>query len=427
MILKCLNCGKESKEFLCENCRTEKILDKVFNEIKSYTVENCGNEFIHTYAETFEKPYEVRTCIPEILKLFNNSAAEYYYCRYYWLVREEKFEENALSYLDSHEKMDCKKQTVLNDLLTFYLRNDFVKPRKWCELIKASDNLCCELYYNAAQFFAMIGEYDFADEIIDKALAYCSEDTYNQFLFYPREKEMESLTKLKADNHRYRTKKPYWPSTQERRCAVAAIYDKKGISYPRIEPKPLKIKECDFIPIKETVDTQYLNYCAFWCAEVFVKAAIKGIYQIAAVKIRNGEITNEFQSYVRPWDGMAGKKAAAKEAGIDVSVLDMAQDVDQVISRFFDFIGNDVLISTEALGNQAKLISRAARYSGMKEITNRFFDLLDYAADISAEFDMQNNTRKYLLDYFKLSEGKDSLEKAKRNVDIYNCLNRIGD
>lgn len=425
--MKCLHCGKESKEFLCENCRTEDILDKVFNEIKSYNSESCSNEFIRKYAETFEKPDDIRICIPDILKLFDDLTVQYYYCRYYWLVREKRFEETAINYLDSHEEMEHKKQTVLNDLLIFYMRNDFVKPRKWCELIKDSEKLCCELYYNAAQFFAMTGEYDFADEIISKALSYCSDDTYNQFLFYSREKEMESLTKLKADNHRYRTKKPYWPSTQERRYAIAAIYEKKGILYPRIEPKPLKIRESDFMPIKEALDTEYSDYCAFWCAETFVKAAIKGIYQIAAVKARDRKIVDEFQSYVRPWDGTAGKKAAAKKAGIDISVLDMAQDVDQVMNCFFDFVENDVLISTGALGSQAKLISRAARYSGRKEITNKFFDLLDYAADISVEFDMQNNTREYLLHYFKLSEGKDALEKAKRNVDIYNCLIRIGD
>jgi len=271
----------------------------------------------------------------------------------------------------------------------------------------------------------MTGDYDIADEIIDKVLAYCGDNSYNSFLFYSREKEAESLAKLKETNNYYRTKKPYWPVTEERRRLIASTYDEKGIAYPRIELKPAKIKESDFIPVKETFDNAHKNYCAFWCAETSGITGVKSVYQIAAVKVRSSVAVDEFQRYIRPWDGLVSKQAAAKEAEIDIDVLTLAEDVDQVMKSFFGFVGNDVLISTGALGNQAKLISRAARYSGMNEIPNLFFDLLDYAADISKDFDMQNNTREYLLKYFNLLEGGDSIEKAKRNVDIYARLTEV--
>ena len=421
--MKCLNCGRESENHLCANCISENTLNFIFSELMHYNAETCSSESLRKYVEAFENPYEARKCIPNVLLLFDKSVAEYYYCRYYKIVRDDRFEEAAISYLNTHGIPDIKKQFVLYDLLGYYLRNDFVKPQKWCEYIKDTDNLCCELYYSAAQFFAMVGDYDLSDLVINKALTYCNDSTYESFLVYSRENEIESLTKLSKDVIRYRTKRPYWPTTEERRRAVAAIYEEKGIAYPRIESMPKKVEESDFTPVSEFMGKLGGEYCAFWCAELFSNSAAKDIYQIAAVIVRNGVVTDEFQRYIRPKKATAAaKKSAAKETGVDIEVLNSAEDVDQVMKKFFSFVENNILVSTDALGNQAKLISRAARYSGMKSIPNLFFDLLDYAANISSEFDMQNNNREYLLMHFNISEGKDALEKAKKSVEIYNHL-----
>ncbi len=423
--MQCLNCGKENEHLLCTACLSEKVLGEIYDEIRLYKPETCTNEYVRAYVEGFENPYASRDHLPEIFKLFDESVTEFYYCRYYKLVRDERFEEAAKTYFDSHDMEEDKTQLVLCDLLDSYLRNDFVKPRKWCEMISDSENICCELYYRAAQYFSMVGDYDKAEKLINSSIQKCQDESYDRFLIYTREKEIESLEKLRVDNERYRTKKPYWPATEERRRAVAAIYDEKGIVYPRISSKPQKVKENEFTPISEYMDDVPVEYCAFWCAESFSISAAKGIYQIAAVKVRDGKITEEFQSFVRPWDGTAAKKSAAKEAGVDIDVINAAEDVDLVMKKFFDFVEDDILVSTGALGNQAKLISRAARYTGKNKIENEFFDLLDYAADVSEEFDMQNNTREYLLKRFELDEGKDSLEKAKKNVFILEKLKEL--
>ena len=97
------------------------------------------------------------------------------------------------------------------------------------------------------------------------------------------------------------------------------------------------------------------------------------------------------------------------------------------MSKFFEFVGDDVLISTGALGNQAKLISRAARYAGMREIKNEFYDLLDLAVDTDSEFDLANNTREYLLAHFSIAEGKSALEKAQINKQLYDALKNYGE
>ena len=424
----CINCGLENNKLLCECCLTEPVLEKVINEIRDYGKQICENEYIVEYVSAFNEPKDACICIPEIANYFDKETAEYFTCLYYKCIKNERFEITAIDYLENHSEWDKKKQRILYELLDFYLRSDFEKPQKWCEFIKTTDNLYCELYYQAAQFFAMVGDYSFSDEIILKALNYCNDGTYNNYMFNSKEQELANFEKLAATILNYKTKKPYWPNTEERRRLIAAIYEQKGIKFPRITLKTKKVEECDFQPISISDNDIHQNYSAFWCAETFVKHEAKGIYQIAACKVQNGRIVDEFQSFIKPADGGdKSKEYAAKEVGVDVCIIKDAHDIDEVMPIFFNFVGEDVLISTGALGKQSKLISRAARYTGLNKIENLFFDLLDYAADLSPDYDLQNNTREYLLEHFNLTEGRDSLAKARRNVEIYNYLSKLGE
>lgn len=424
--MKCLNCGKTAETFLCCDCQTIEILDKVFNEIRFYKPENCENPYLIEYASGLTEKYEERDALPVILNLFDFEISEFYYCQYYRMRRDVRFEDAAVTYLNAHDLTNIRTQNVLYDLIESYIPNDFIKPKKWCETIAESQSLCCELYAVAAKYFAMIGEYDLADSVTEKGIEMCNDADSRIFLFYSPENMVSRLEKQKEDTNRYRTKKPYWPATEERRRAVAMFYDEKGIKYPRIENRPEKIKESEFAPINECFDDDLTDYCAFWCADTFSLSAAKGIYQIAAVKVRDGEIVDEFQQLIRPWDGIADRKDAAKKAGVELSFIESAEDVDQVMPKFFAFVEDDILVSTGALGNQAKLISRAARYAGMKEIKNEFYDILDLAADTSPEFDLANNTREYLLNHFSVEEGKTALEKAKINKRLYDELVSCG-
>ena len=424
--MKCLNCGKATETFLCCDCQTIEILDKVFNEIRFYNPENCDNPYLIKYVSGLSKKYEERDALPAILDLFDFEISEFYYCWYYKMRRDVRFEDAAIAYLNTHDLTNIRTQKILYSLIESYIPNDFIKPKKWCELIAGSNNLCCELYAVTAKYFAMIGEYDLADSATEKGIEECNDIDRRILLYCSPENMISKLEKQKEDTNRYRTKKPYWPVTEERRRAVAMFYDEKGIKYPRIENKPEKIKENEFAPINECFDNDLKDYCAFWCSEAFSVSAAKPIYQIAAVKVRNGEIMDEFQQLIRPCDGVAGRKDAARQANVDISVIESAEDVDQVMPKFFAFVGDDILVSTGALGNQAKLISRAARYSGMKEIKNEFYDILDLAADVSADFDLANNTREYLLSHFSIEEGKTALEKAKINKLLYDELVSCG-
>lgn len=426
--MKCLNCGCLSESYLCEKCRTPDVLDKIFNEIRFYNPETCENSFVIEFVSGVSEKYEERKILPQVLDYFDFNVTEYYYCLYYKTMRDERFESNALKYLDNHDINDIRTQRVLYDLLDFYIPNDFIKPKKWCDIIAENENLCCELYAVAAKFLSMIAEYDESDSMVEKAIRLCNDIENRRLLFSSLENMMNRLEKQKQDTLRYRTKKPYWPATEERRRAVAMFYDEKSISYPRIESRPPKTPENEFAPINECYDEKLNEYCAFWCSEAFSVSPVKSIYQIAAVKVNNSKIIDTFESFIRPWDsGAVSRKSAAKEAGVSLDVIEGAEDVDIVLPKFFEFVGESVLVSTAALGNQSKLLCRAARYAGMKGIKNEFFDLLDFAADTSEEFDLSNNSREYLLSHFSIDEGKSSLDKAKINKQFYDLLINYGE
>ena len=427
--MKCLNCGCASERYLCPDCTTADILSKIFFEIRSYKPETCENPYLAEFAAGLTKKYEERDILPEILGYFDFETAEYFYCQYYRMHRDDRFEDAAITYLNRHDLLEIRSQRILYALLDSYIPNNFIKPKPWCEMISASDDFCCDLYLTAAKYYAMIGEYDLSDATADKAdeIARGDED-HSRLLYFSPEGILIRLEKQKADTLRYRTKKPYWPLTEERRRAVAMFYDEKGIKYPRIENKPMKVPENEFAPINECFDEMLTDYCTFWCSEVFSVSGIKCIYQIAAVKVRDNQVVDTFETLVRPWDArIEARKSAAKEIGVPVEALESAEDVDLVMQKFFAFVGDNILVSTGALGNQAKLISRAARYAGMKEIRNSFFDLLDLAADVSEEFDLANNTRDYLLTHLDIPEGTNALEKAQVNKILYDALMRYGD
>lgn len=426
--MKCLHCGAEQGHYLCDKCLTEEILEKVFYELIFFKPDSCSSPYIAELVSKQTVKYAERTIIPEILDLFPVEVSAFFSCRYSFITKEPAFERDAIDFIGTHDLNDKNTQRVLYDLLDLYLRNDFIKPRRWCDLILASDNLCYELYASATQYYSMVGDYDLAEQVLNKATNYCEDSAYNQFLRLPRDKAVDNLAKLKNDLLRYRTKKPYWPNTEERRRAVAMFYDEKGIAYPRIENRPPKVSENEFEPINECFAESLLDFCTFWCSEAFSVTASKCIYQIAAVKVRSGAITETFESFIRPWDaGSSARKTAAKEIDVSVETIESALDVDLVMKNFFAFVGHDTLVSTGALGNQAKLISRAARYAGMRKIENEFFDLLDLAADASPDFDMNNNTREFLLDHFSIIEGKTALEKAMANKALYDTLVNYGD
>ena len=73
-----------------------------------------------------------------------------------------------------------------------------------------------------------------------------------------------------------------------------------------------------------------------------------------------------------------------------------------------------------ALGQQAKFLSRTARYAGLKEIKNKFYDILDLAADKDAAFDLAIIYVSFFYSVFLLMKAR-TLWKNQRSAEAVLC------
>ena len=413
--MKCLICGTESNNVLCDSCNNQENVALLFHLLGDYGAELDNYPIVEGYISGFEKKTEARRILIDIAKNYNGSDADYYLCRAYTLTYDEAFENSALEYLEKHKDNDSHRQRVLLDLLNTYVSKVFSKPETICKGVLETDGLFSELYYKVAEYYATVGDYDVSESLITKTLEKLNNGTCSPMI-YPLEREVAEFEKLKGKVEKYRTVKPYWPNNPEKRRIVAEIYDAKGIEHPRIEPKPKKVSEADFKPISEMLDPPN-RYVSFWCTEVFNTVA-KDICEIGAITIDGDTQIDSFHSYIKPWKSNAaaiGRLNLARE-------LQDAPDVDFVIDDFIKYIGNDPLVAPGALESQGNLLTRAFRYAGKDHIDNEFFDLLDYADDTSDSFDVW--TRDKLIERFGLADGGNALEKAIVNNEIYNALRK---
>lgn len=413
------------------------MFEELSRVLRYYQQGRTDNPYLKAYIEEVGSGNETYRQFVDVLSMINDPEASYYICLYHAYLRDDMFEDLAIAYVETHE-FDRKAQTVLYDLLSYYMFSDFEKPERWVRMIMERENVALELYRLAATYYSLVGEYDLADKAISKAIEMLGQNQIEKrMLFGFPESEKEKFDKLSGKIKKYRVGRPYWPSDLERRKKIIAVYDKKGIQHPPFEKtRDVKeatavrthyghTKESDFEPITEYVGDKISDYCSFWCNEAFALHNHKDIYEIAAIRVRGDKIISRFQRFIRPWSaGSVAKRDVARKLEISEDDVEKLEGVYDVIKDFFDFVGKDILLSTDALGKQKDLLSRAARYADMTRISSQFLDLLDYAADVNSNYDMKNYNREFLISHFSLEDDGDAMVKAENNVKVYNALKK---
>lgn len=111
------------------------------------------------------------------------------------------------------------------------------------------------------------------------------------------------------------------------------------------------------------------------------------IIEIGAVKLKNGKIIEEFGSFVKPVSKIPPK--ITELTGIDNEMVSNAPQIDEVINRFLDFIGDSVLVAHNATFDYAFL--RAALHKSQHN--QDIFTVIDTLSLSRAIFPQLKNHR----------------------------------
>lgn len=113
--MKCLYCGNESDGYLCLDCRTSEIIEKIYYQIMYYdTQKNQATPFVNEYEQHFENYKDARSVIVDLLDLFPDEMVAYYRCMYSRATNDDDFENLAISYIETHDFLEKRTQRVMS-------------------------------------------------------------------------------------------------------------------------------------------------------------------------------------------------------------------------------------------------------------------------------------------------------------------------
>lgn len=122
------------------------------------------------------------------------------------------------------------------------------------------------------------------------------------------------------------------------------------------------------------------------------------ITEIGAVRVRDGEVLDEFNMLVNP--GVPIPEDIVRLTGISDEMVANEPPIDVVLPKFLDFIGDSVLVAHNA-GFDTGFISYAAQRLGLN-FTNPYLDTVSMSRYVNPE--LQKHKLDILADYFRLGD-----------------------
>lgn len=146
------------------------------------------------------------------------------------------------------------------------------------------------------------------------------------------------------------------------------------------------------------------------------------IIEISAVKVRNGEVVDEFSELVNP--GRSIPMAASMVNNIFDDMVADAPSFDEVLPRFLDFIGDDILVGHNINSFDMKFLYRdCEKYFG-QTLTNDFVDTLRIAKMVFP--DWRHRRLSDLADYYGISTrgAHRALADCKMNQKVFELMGK---
>ena len=148
------------------------------------------------------------------------------------------------------------------------------------------------------------------------------------------------------------------------------------------------------------------------------------ITEIGAVKVENGVVTDTFSMLANP--GRSITPHVVKLTHITDEMVADKPPVDEVVKKFIEFAGDNILVGHSIKTSDLPHICRVAARAGL-EFKNEFFDTCDYAAKFKEKYGWQKIRLEYLSELFGI-EQKDAhraSSDARANVGVYFALKAL--
>ncbi|WP_022757015.1 exonuclease domain-containing protein [Butyrivibrio fibrisolvens] len=148
------------------------------------------------------------------------------------------------------------------------------------------------------------------------------------------------------------------------------------------------------------------------------------IIEIGAVKVRNGEIVDRFDMLANP-----GRKIVPMISRLTHITDEMVANeppVEEVIKKFKEFVGNDILVGHNIKSCDIPHISRAAKRAGVK-IDNKYLDTKILAKKVKESKGWDKITLPYLAEFygFEHKEVHRAWSDAEVNARLYFELQKV--
>ncbi len=151
-----------------------------------------------------------------------------------------------------------------------------------------------------------------------------------------------------------------------------------------------------------------------------LRAKNSEIIEIAALKVKEGSVIEEFQTFVKPKVPVSPEISAIN--GITNDMLTEAPNIKSATNNFLNFLGNNIIVGHNLEGFAFKFLSKAL-HTCDKKIHNDYIDLSSFA-----DYCLWNKIPDYKLStvtkYFSVSD--DNNERALKDCYlIYHCYCKL--
>lgn len=408
--MKCFFCGKKSNEIVCDNCLSKTSLEDYYQRLISF---NNEDDIFQLYLkENNNNRHELcKNHLNNLIRIYGEKD-DFTICKLFNYANAENATSKYKEYITKHLISEEKTQIVLNMYLKKMMVSNYEEAAKLCELIENEDSLYAELFIKCGRFYSMVGDYDKAEEILSKTLNRLKKGELKTI--YKTEESFSDIEEFLKSNEKYRNGKPYKPRSLDMQEKLKKIYETKNLKFA--EKKKESIKESEFAPLNISNTYYFDKY-------VIVKVDhIKGIkvelpYRISAIKVvKNKKET--YEEYIASFDSNKNAEIVIKHLKNEASKYTNARNVKDVMNSYIEFIKDLPIISFSILGNDGDSLIRLYRKAGYKEIKNEVIDLLDFAADVSKDYDGVNNKRETIIKKLKV-EANSEIEK---DLKVYKKL-----